>query len=193
MMYPVIFRNHHNLLSGSQKLWLVRALPGSWNPNHSGMTHGPHGSCQGFLVSPLLRKLALGFNDGRSSLCLGPPSSVKSGLPELESIVLFFANGVVFVHFLMGEVGGSFEPSVSFFETLFFLPGVVCACFFLWVVVVVVVVAVAVAAVAVAAVAAAVVPVVFSFHLGCVYHWWFRLDVCIIRLDRICLDWLEVG
>lgn len=34
----------------------------------------------------------------------------------------------------------------------------------------------------------AVVAVVFSFHLGGLYHWWLRLDVCIIHLIGWRLD-----
>lgn len=82
------------------------------------------------------------------------PSSVKSGLPELESIVLFVCEWGCYCSFSMGEVGGSFEPYVSFFNRLdFFLPVWMAffrvRCFFFLVVV-----------------AVAVVPVVFSFHWG---------------------------
>ena len=152
---------------------IIKLPSGSWNLNQSGMTHGPHGSCQGFLVSPLLRKLALGSNDGRSSLCLGPPCSVKSGLPELESIV-FFCEWGRFCSFSMGEVGGSFE-SYIFFLINYILPVWMAffrvRCFFLLLL---------------------LFPL-SSLFMGGVYRWWLRLDVCIICLDRICLDWLEVG
>ena len=79
----------------------------------------------------------------------------------------------------MGEVGGSFEPYVSFLNRLDFFFASLDAffgvrCFFIFIFVV------------------AVVPL-SSLFMGCVYRWWLRLDVCIICLDRICLDWLEFG